>query len=64
MKCPTVNCDETINERSKKLYCKNCRSAMYYASIQPAGWAVRRARNLQKFQDRIVNRRDRKEIRE
>ena len=61
MKCPTKNCDEIISERSKLLFCKNCRAGMYYASKQPRGYAQARATHLAKLQDRITNVRSRKE---
>jgi hypothetical protein len=58
MKCPTVNCDETVSDSSKKLYCKNCRSSMYYWSRKPPGAVLRRAKMLKKYEDRISNRKD------
>lgn len=63
MKCPTVNCNERISERSNKLYCKNCRRGMYYWSKKKTGEANDYLYQLEKRKDRIDNRKDRKAIR-
>lgn len=63
MKCATDHCDEIIAERSQKLYCKNCRSGMYYWSKKKPAQVEYRSRQLIKLGARIRERKDRKAVR-
>jgi hypothetical protein len=64
MRSPTVNCNERVDENSKKLYCRNCRRGMYYWSRKKAGEATEYIKQLVKRQDRISNHKDRKALRD
>jgi hypothetical protein len=63
MKCPTENCDETLKPSSRRLYCVNCRSAMYRAASKGPGYIKQRAKTINKYAQRLLNLSDRRENR-
>lgn len=55
MKCPTKNCEEVISDRSKMLYCVNCRAGMGRAERLGPDYIERRQMALLKFTYRLQN---------
>ena len=59
MKCPTVNCTESLPTHSRRKYCSKCRAAMaYYAKRKPAD-VLRSSQRMERGLDRISHREDR-----